>query len=60
MVQLLLHAGACVDAVEQDQWTPLHLASCNGHDAVAHLLLHAKASVDAVEREQLTPLHIAC
>ena len=48
-----------LEAVEEYNWTPLHLAAANGHAAVATKLLHANAVVDAADVDGWTPLHVA-
>jgi len=53
VVQLLLGAGAEVDARERDRYygrTPLHLAAQGGHTDVIQLLLKAGAEVNAEDR----------
>jgi ankyrin repeat protein len=46
-VQLLLAAGAAVNAAGDDGWTPLLYAADNGHSDVVQLLLAAGANVNA-------------
>lgn len=48
-----------MDAVEHEQWTPLHVASRYGHEAVAKLLLERGAALGAVGHVLWTPLHVA-
>ncbi|KAK3952210.1 hypothetical protein QBC32DRAFT_260750, partial [Pseudoneurospora amorphoporcata] len=61
VVKLLLHTGK-VDADPQgrDEWTALHIAAQNGHEAVVKLLL-ATGKVDANPKDGAgrTALHIA-
>jgi ankyrin repeat protein len=59
VVQLLLEAGAAVDAVDEEDNTALHLAAWNGHTPVVQLLLDAQASVNAAGNERATALHYA-
>jgi ankyrin repeat protein len=69
-VRLLLHAGACVDVVDEGGQTPLHLAcagetrsgfvrSCSAQDCLAMVttLLDAGANVNARDECGCTPLH---
>ena len=42
--QLLLKHGASVDALDEDQETPLHWAVISGNDKVFQVLLHYGAS----------------
>lgn len=66
--EILLEAGACVNAVTESGETPLHLAAlyagvyAEGHEAVAgvlRLLLKSGADVRAVTSSGETPLHLA-
>lgn len=61
MVQLLLDAGANVDAITRSQLrTPLHLACLNERVDAAKLLLNcATCDVNAKDRNGETPLHMA-
>lgn len=45
-VDLLLKAGADVDAADSHKWTALGSAAHAGHDTVASILLHSGASAD--------------
>ena len=56
VVQLLLQAGARVDANGRDQLTPLHEAAMQGKAVVAKLLLAAGADVNMGDRSHPTPL----
>jgi ankyrin repeat protein len=56
VVQLLLAAGANVNATSARGFTPLLAASGNGHDKVVQLLLDAGADVDAATGEGCTSL----
>eukprot|EP00435_Cladocopium_sp_Y103_P033054 s3074_g8.t1 len=54
--QVLLAAGAELDARNVDGQTPLHYAALNGHVDALKLLLEAKASVTAEDINGRTPL----
>eukprot|EP00435_Cladocopium_sp_Y103_P044380 s1805_g12.t1 len=49
VVQVLLAAGAPVEAKNKKGLTPLHYAACNGHTAIVERLIAAGAVVDAVD-----------
>jgi len=55
----LIEVGVDVNAWAEQKWTPLHLASQNGHGKAAQALIKARAEVDARQRDQWTPLHVA-
>jgi len=55
VVELLLKAGADVNAITEDGWTPLMMAS-NGQKDVVELLLKAGADVNAITEDGWTPL----
>ena len=60
VIQLLLAAGAEVDAQNEDGWTPLHLAAAFGRANACELLIQHKAKIDrplAESHEQ--PIHLA-
>ncbi|XP_046383299.1 ankyrin repeat domain-containing protein 50 isoform X1 [Ischnura elegans] len=59
MVELLLAAGAKVNAEDHEARTALHGASWQGHASVVRLLLGAGASVDHSCTQGATPLCIA-
>jgi ankyrin repeat protein len=48
--------GANVNEQEEDRWTPLHLASSEGHLDIAKLLIDRSANVDSWNDKQQTPL----
>jgi len=59
VVQLLLGAGASVDARDDKGWTPLHWAAAYGHVQLARILVTADADVNAkVSDEQVLVNHI--
>lgn len=52
--------GADVNATDNNEWTPLHLAAQNGHvEAVYFLGEELGADVNAKDRNERTPLHLA-
>jgi len=57
--RILLDNGAHVNAQESISWTPLHLASYDGHLKVARLLLERGADLNARTKAQDTPLCLA-
>ena len=57
--QVALAAGAEVNARNQWQQTPLHLAADTGHTDLARLLIEKGAEVNAKDDEQQMPLHWA-
>jgi ankyrin repeat protein len=59
MVQLLLEAGATVDAQDSYGRTPLSLAAEGGHEAMVRLLLKGGAKVDNQDSKSQTPLSLA-
>jgi hypothetical protein len=48
-----------VNAVDQDGWTPLYLASLSGHEPVVRILLEHGANVNAADHTGWTTLHSA-
>ncbi|KAH9055254.1 hypothetical protein EDB87DRAFT_1834354 [Lactarius vividus] len=59
VVRLLLEHGADVNVKDNEDATPLHLASSEGKTEVARLLLDHGADVDAKNKEYMTSLHMA-
>lgn len=59
-VELLIQAGANVNAMGTDGWTPLAEACYRGFRDVAHALLTNGAYVDTREAHDNTPLTLAC
>ncbi|GAB0497633.1 hypothetical protein MMPV_008968 [Pyropia vietnamensis] len=51
VVEVLLCAGAAVDATTEERWTSLHAAAQDGHKEVVEVLLRAGAAVDATTKE---------
>lgn len=59
IVQLLISAGADVDAPDADGCTALHIAAEAGDTHIVRLLLDAGADADAADGGGETPLHLA-
>ncbi|KAF4470584.1 Ankyrin repeat domain-containing 52 [Fusarium albosuccineum] len=60
IMRLLLDSGADPNAVTtEDEQSPLHVASRQGHVDAAELLLQKGAVVDIVSRAYYTPLYVA-
>jgi Ankyrin repeats (3 copies) len=59
ILQVLLEAGADVNAATSDGTTALHIAALTGQTAAARLLLEKKANVDATDASGRTPLDFA-
>ena len=45
---------------DEDEYTPLHRASYNGHVSVVEYLLHSGANVEARTIDSWQPIHCAC
>ena len=58
LVQILIEAGADVDAVDSDQSSPLHYAS-GWNPAIVPVLLEAGAKVNVLDNRQRSPLFLA-
>ncbi len=59
-VEILLKAGADVNAKDTDDWTPLHFAAAkNPSPAVLEILLKAGADPHAINNEGKTPHAVA-
>ena len=59
VVQLLLGAGAEIDAKGKASATPLHVAAERGNERVVRLLLEGGAEIEATNENGATPLHVA-
>ena len=59
VVELLLLAGADVNAIDMYGWTPLIGASRYGHKDIVELLLKGGADVNAIDKYGRTPLILA-
>lgn len=58
-VRRLLWAGALVNSVEEDGWSPLHFAAKEGNFEVCVALLNGGACSDALTQDGKTPLQVA-
>ncbi len=52
-------AKADANSADKEGWSPLHLASWQGHLQAVTMLLEAQADVDASTLAGITPLHVA-
>ena len=59
IAQLLVGAGATIDARATDCFTPLHIAAERGHIEIAKLLITEGADINAKMWSHNTPLHFA-
>ena len=55
--KMLLHAGASVNAVDEEGNTALHLGAMEGHEAVCSVLLEAKADCTVLNDDGNSVLH---
>lgn len=59
LVHRLIHSGANINLVDNDEQTALHIAAANGNVKVADLLIKNGANVSSVDNYGWTALHIA-
>ena len=59
IMRLLIEHGADVNAQDETQSTPLHLASYSGIPDLVLLLIEHGADINGRDRSQRTPLHLA-
>ena len=61
-VQLLVDCGADVNALNEDEQTPLHTAATGEKDCpeLCSILLKRNAKIDAVDKDGNQSLHLAC
>jgi ankyrin repeat protein len=59
IIELLIAAGADVNAKGIAEWTPLHNAAYNGHKEIVELLIEKGADVNAKDEDGGTPLDLA-
>mmetsp|Transcript_146704 Transcript_146704/g.365830 ORF Transcript_146704/g.365830 Transcript_146704/m.365830 type:complete len:260 (-) Transcript_146704:189-968(-) len=58
-VRRLLWAGAEVNAIEEDGWSPLHFAAKEGHFEVCAALLKGRANPNLSNQDEKTALQVA-
>ena len=58
-IKALLDAHANIEAQDDDQRTPLHMAAINGQTEAISVLIAAHANIEAQDNDQCTPLHLA-
>lgn len=51
--------GTFINPRADEGWTPLHIASHNGHSKIVDLLIKNRADVDAKDYRHITPMHAA-
>ena len=59
IISILIVAGADVNAINEEQATPIHYAIDSKKINIVRLLLDNKAEIDAQDEELVTPLHNA-
>jgi ankyrin repeat protein len=59
VTRILLHYGADVKALDDNNTTPLHLVSNNGHREVVQILLNSDADANTLDYYCESPLHQA-
>ena len=59
VAELLIAAGADVDAKDNTGWTPLQMAASNGHKEIVELLIAKGADVNVKNNDGYTPLDYA-
>ena len=59
ILRLLINNGSKVNALDNHDNTPLHLAAFTGHDEAITLLIKAGAELDVVNKNGDTPLDLA-
>jgi ankyrin repeat protein len=55
VAEVLLDLGAEVDAMDRDDWMPLHVALAYGHEEIAQMLLKHGADAKALDNGIRTP-----
>ena len=59
VVHMLLDEGACLNAIDTDGCTPLHLAAQDGHERIVGLLLRNGIIINAMDRQGRTAEDLA-
>jgi len=59
VAELLILKGADIKAQDENGWTPLHYAACQGYKQLAESLMSQGANVNTLKNDDTTPLHCA-
>ncbi|MBN8828869.1 MAG: ankyrin repeat domain-containing protein [Sphingobacteriia bacterium] len=58
-IEILLEAGANIEATDNNKMTPLHIAVCKGYIETIEILIKYNAKLDVLDIDNDTPLHIS-
>ena len=59
VVKVLIASGGSVNKANNNGFTPLHIASQNGHLDVVNFLISSRGSINQADNRGWTPLHLA-